>query len=462
MALFIESTDSNWPSYAPGDLVCGVVRLHAKSDHEPCESLYITLEGQISVSLKRPHDGFVNHQSSSHLSSQAFLIKRTILLVSATDLQPAGNHCWPFSFKLPLFTDSGTGYDSAHPGHCFEATSPWKGSVDTEHHPLAPSMRCLIHSGMLCTVDYILAARLVRPPASLALSLQNLCNTQQLKIRSQNINTNIGTGGILQSIELNSIITHRCNRLRSFLRPLCSQNQPPVSSVTGRVHLEIRLPTTINLRDTAPIPITVQTVYIGRDHCVNEQLEIRRLSIQLKACTMVRVGEEHQSRTATMPLYEGQFILPLKHDTSYSYSHDKFWPGQDSPARFTTTQDMDLETRIGRAVREALHKHEIVPEFASYNIFRAYSLQLTVRLRLCHRTITFNRDRIPLSLPMSAASETYERAPSYETITATNCTASSLDSQTFPGDGSFSPLDTQSQDSGNCLPPYERRRRVFL
>ena len=460
MTLFIESTDLNWPSYAPGDLICGVVRLHAKGDHELCESLYITLQGQMSVSIKRSDDGFINHQNNSHFSSQAFLIKKTILLASATDLQSTGNHCWPFCFKLPSFTDSSTGYDSAHPGHCFEAVSPWKGSVDAEYHPLPPSMKYFGHSGLVCTVDYMLAARLVRPPSSLALSRQNSCTTHHINVRSRNIGSGNSIRKKSQLIELDSIIRCSGTGLRSMLRPLFSQNQQTGSSVAGKLHFEVKLPTTFNLQDTAPISIKLYTAYTSNDLPIGEQVEVKKFSIHLAACTMVRVGNRQQTRATIMPLYEGRFILPLKPDIASSSNHDKISAEQLSSTRFLTVRDRDLEFQIGKAMRQALRKYEVVPEFASYNIFRAYSLQLTVRLRIGDQNITFTRDQIPVSVPMSPTLETYEQAPAYETIMASSWVANGFASQSLLGDESLTLLDTQSQNGGDSLPPYEGRRRV--
>ncbi|KAK5074420.1 hypothetical protein LTR70_010233 [Exophiala xenobiotica] len=53
---------------------------------------------------------------------------------------------------------------------------------------------------------------------------------------------------------------------------------------------------------------------------------------------------------------------------------------------------------LGKMARESFRRGEWVPEFATYNIFRAYSLRFSISLSFAGKTLSFRQDNIPVEV----------------------------------------------------------------
>lgn len=461
MVLFIETTvGGEWPSYAPNDLISGVVRLHTESDLSPCESLYTTLQGQVWASLTQADDGFVTHKIAGGQLSQALLIRKSVLLAHKTELKSPGNHCWPFCFKLPSHTDSSTGYDGANPNGCFDGLSPWKGFIDAEYHPLPPTMVCFDRTGLNCAVEYTLVARLIRPPFTLLSSHSNLSTTKTLRIRSAPTSPGASIHDATQTVKWDAILTNRNQIWTKIRHPHYSQSHPSLGRETGQLHLELVFPTIIHLQETTPIPIVIKANSADGTHLDVDQLLVKKISIQLVVCTMVRVGLRHQIRTAVLSLYEDSFTLTLKHDRTEEDHHGVACPQDGASAGSTAARNLNIgTTHTGTILRQALHKHGLVPEFSTYNIFRAYSLLLSVRLRAAGQKFTFRRKQIPISIPMMASLDpALRQPPPYDAPMNAEWDPDGPRNQVDVEDEPIVCHEGQPRDGVDELPPYTRYR----
>ncbi|KPI37654.1 uncharacterized protein AB675_4006 [Cyphellophora attinorum] len=461
MVLFIETTDGReWPSYAPNDLITGVVRLHTDKDLSPCESLYITLQGQARASLTQPDDGFVRHNIAGDQSSRAPLIRKSVLLAHSTELKSPGNHCWPFCFRLPSHTDSSIDYDGANRNGSFECLSPWRGSIDAGYQPLPPTMVYFDHTGFNCAVEYTLVARLIRPPFTLLSSHINMSTTKTLTIHSAPASPGTHISDAMQTVSWDAVLTKGNQIWTKIRRHSSSQGHPSLEPQTGQLRLELVFPTIIHLWKTAPIPIVFKVNSADGTHLDLDQLLIKKISIHLVVCTMARAGLRQQTRTTMIPLYEDSFTIPLTHDRPEKDHHGVTSPQDGASAESIAGCNLNTDaTQTGTILRQALRKHGIVPEFSTYNIFRAYSLQLSVRLRAAGQKFTFRRKEVPISIPMKASLENaFQLPPPYDAPMDAAWAADGPRNQVDVADEQVVCLEGQPPVGVDQLPPYTRRR----
>ena len=135
-------------------------------------------------------------------------------------------------------------------------------------------------------------------------------------------------------------------------------------------------------------------------------------------------------------------------------------PQDGASAGSTAGCNLNIDaTHTGTILRQALRKHGIVPEFSTYNIFRAYSLQLSVRLRAAGQNFTFRRKEIPISIPMTASLETALRLPPpYDAPMDAAWAADGPRNQVDVADEQIVCLEGQPPDGVDQLPPYTRHR----
>ena len=361
MALSIELPDPSVPSYSPNDLLCGVVKLHTASIFQPCESLCITLQGTIRTSVRQNDDQLVDKQASTHQSSQAFLIRRSVLVARDTELVPTGAHCWPFSFIVPAQVDVNMGFNSANPlGDGFEAEAPWKGVIDGGHHPLPPSMT-FRHTKFSGAIEYVLVARLIRPPSVLC-KRHNLSTVQIVQI--QQTRRQQWTPGYSETQDVNLATSRTSTRsiitnLRMFRRR-CLRTERHKPRTANSIQLKMSFPVMVDLHDTSPLRIAVSIEHISSDptHEPKQmQVTIKMISISLAICTMVRVGTLKDSQITVHNLCEVRnSVLPLKRTLSNNQSHcpKTAYPSAVGSNGSVDNNGSDLERHVGTAIRQSL------------------------------------------------------------------------------------------------------------
>lgn len=393
MALSIVLSGDNSSYYSSGDMICGVVKLCTTEPSEPCESLSIIFVGQTQVSLTRHDADMVSDRRPRHLS-QGFLVRKSILLESATNIQGPGTSYWPFSFLIPTHVDFSLGHDSASWGDLFECHTPWKGSIDADAHSLPPSM--CYNSGFRCSVTYALIARLIREPGALLQSKRDLSATHIIQIRHRDDHLSQITNQhkpSIQSVQCDFPVAHGgvadriglCARKMTKLTECLSK--PQTMSRNGVLRLRVILPLILKQNDPRPIPIGISFRYIGSDPVeADEKVSVTYFTVELLSTSNVRAGMRRQEQTTIMPLYKSSFTQSLRSGTAESSQ-----AGDDGAE--------NLDTHMGTILRSALRKYDLVPEFATYNIHRAYSLRIRMKFRAFGQTVSFRKDNIPLQLP---------------------------------------------------------------
>lgn len=465
MALSIELSTQQSSCFEPTDILCGVVRLRTPADGEPCEALYITLQGLSKVRLRQTGDDIGNKYEKP--SSQGVLIEKSVLLVGATDLQLAGNHCWPFSFELPSYVGRSEGYNSDSSGALFNTTSPWKGTVDAGHHPLPPSMYHFQQTGFNCAVEYVLSARLIRPPYALRSLRHNLTTVETITLRPRprSQTKTDGQQESVQDIHANFSLKNNKSKLSKILGYSCLRSHHETETTAGGLCLRVSLPTVIHTTDSTPIPISIHATCGASGPHVAEQVHIEKFIVQIAVHTRVRAGAQQEAQTTILSLCERSLNVALQSKESHASG-----PNIDNPSKsdggdhLPSPSHRNLDDCMGALIRSALRQHEIVPEFATYNIFRAYSLRLYMRFRARGQTFSFRRKDIPLSIPLTNAWNNQDQTPPYD-ITVPSSISGSRETISNQVPGSNSVIDfpgaaVERQDCGEEeLPAYSRRRR---
>lgn len=409
MALSIVLSGRQPPYYSSGDIICGTVQLSTSAPCEPCESLSIIFVGQAQVFLTHHDADMVSALRARH-SSRAFLIRKSVLLESRANFNGLGTSYWPFSFLVPSHVDFDLGHDIASWGDLFEWHTPWKGSIDADAHPLPPSMS--YDSSFRCSVSYVLIARLIRQPGAILHGIHDLTATCAIRI----CHHREGLDGIVtqnssasQSIESDILLTHsrvadklgQCARRMTRLRAHSSGSQSMAS--TGRLKLRVILPSVIEQHDPRPLPVGFSFCYIGSDPIeANQQVSVINFTVKLLAITSVRVGMRRQEQRSVMQLYSGGFNQSLEVAAS-----------EDSPSG----DGFDcLDIHMGTLLRSALGKYDLVPEFSTYNIHRAYTLEIRMKIRVLGQNFTFRRENIAVQFPGIRKAEFVGGVPPYSVI----------------------------------------------
>ena len=422
MALSITLSSRRVPYYWPGDTINGVIQLHITGTSEPCESLSIIFSGHTKVSLPRREADMVTNRRPQD-SSQACLLKMSLLLESMTEIQGPGNSYWPFSFEVPTHADFTLGYDTASSGEWFSHNTPWKGTLDPTNHPIPPAMRHT--SGLTCSIDYSLTARLVYEPSAAMQKRRDLSVTHDVQIRqsySPLAPPFDQREGYVQILRRDYTLSHnklatRANgyaeRITRLLIPSVSNMVPQV----GRLQLAIKIPSIIVQSDSNPVPIgLVMTLH---DANVSSPLVCETsLVTELEATTHVRAGGRQQMQKTIIPLYKGTFhqiIRPLPPEGAYD----------DSSTR------NDLDPNMGKLLRTALQKRDPVPEFATYNICRTYRLRMRLSFQAFGRRLSFRQDNIPVKIVRAeTAREAAARVAMWPLCTRTICPAANVGGDT--------------------------------
>lgn len=405
--------------YYPGDVVCGVIKLRSKQDSERVETLSISFVGRALVQLTR-----VDHQMVTATpicsTSCGYLFRQNLVLERFAEMPTSGSLVWPFVFQIPLQAVSDQLHATSDALNGFDYESPWKGSADSESHNLPPTMQ---HSsmGLDYSVEYGLTARLLRPPCANVQGIQNRTASAEIIVKSAPNLTCIAPGQ--PDVDPREVTFNSVERLFTDLHASklgsakglarrCMQNkvaglacQCPKRQ-SAKLHVKLNLPTKIDLSDTDPIPISlsasVPTPSICSD-CTRPQhdtIAIEKMILDLHATTRVRAGMPIQRMThsATMNLGKTTFQLPLVHKPDLKAFKDHSCSSTDASEDDTYTT-LNGIGKLARSYVDSFHREgKIVQEFSTYNIFRAYSLSVKMKLHFAGKTLLFEQDKIPVEI----------------------------------------------------------------
>lgn len=384
MALSIILSQDASTVYTPGSVVSGTVKLTAATE-QAIESVTIFFTGQCKVLLIHSRGDMImsrtDYRSCGHLFSQ----HRTLYRGKYTHRE--GTYMWPFAFRIPTFA-----YPTFLPGpdgrgNFFERKPPWRGTNYPEPHPLPPTLD--YHGAFLCSVEYVLHATLVHPPNSYIFFRNNLDVSKRILVqctRAQRV-LELPTGSphhIRQRtfhIQPLEPTTSHQRRILSSLghaakRAISSPDIPQLSFT-----LSIFVPKVLEEKSDKPIPILLSVTHNRQrqgSQCSPEDVDVALPVIQVKhfalfviVHTHVRAGCHELSEKKKLSLGTGACEIPVTKEHLASGLLDS---SNDSPL-----SNGNL-VNLGDVANIRVDPVRIIPEFSTYNIFRAYSLELKLHL----------------------------------------------------------------------------------
>jgi hypothetical protein len=397
MALSIVLSNDEGVPFTPGSLVLGVVKLVALCDL-PIGSVAISFVGRSKVLLVHSYGDMTT--SRSDYKSCGYLFCKNLNLYSGKYTHPKGTYVWPFVFRIPGFAHSNLdGYTDM--GDAFDHRPPWRGSDAFGHHPLPPSMD---HTGAFnCSVEYLLHATLIRPPESRFAFSNNVGISKSIQVECppERIDSEDGSEWPYETYHHNFQIrcvnpsTSMKNRVILMIR---RSAQSPVEA-TPRPKLGIQLcvlvPKIVGTRPDTTIPILLSATCLGmtgakKDECLADvqfpspTITIKRFTISISAHTKVRAGCHYPVEKKKVFLGKGACEIPLTGDAP-----DREISNEATP--FPTNS-----VNLGDVANVRFPYKRLVPDFSTYNIFRAYCLDLRFKVEYAHKTFKFAIRDIPV------------------------------------------------------------------
>lgn len=412
MSLSISISNDDGKPFSPGSFVVGTVKLVMDED-QPIGEVTINFSGRANVLLIHSYGDMTT--SRRDYKSVGHLFAQQLSLYQGIYTHRKGNYMWPFAFQIPLSVAPPLLPVGSR--GMFRPEKPWKSDHIIELHPLPPSM---VYSGpFICTVEYVLKATLTRPRASsgpLTLTRNLSCDKQvnvQSLTRRQDLETSCDWPYVnfQRNIECPIDSPPKC-----LPRCLCSswragrRHLKSIISPKVELHLSVWVPKRINLGPKTALTVLVSAVAhkVGSETRVDQNdaaavakdqsqppnyLTINEFKVSLLQHTQVRAGCHSSLSDNRILVRKGSScLLPLSDDTDTSYS-----PGRPMgacerppPATLNLADVTDLTVPTASTA--------VVPDFSTYNIARAHSLEVTLKMEYCNKRCTVKLRRIKLSL----------------------------------------------------------------
>jgi Arrestin (or S-antigen), N-terminal domain len=380
MALSIILSQDASTVYTPGSVVSGTVKLTAATE-QAIESVTIFFTGQCKVLLIHSRGDMAisrtDYRSCGHLFSQHLTLYR------GKYTHREGTYMWPFAFRIPTFVHPTSLPGPDGRGNFFECKAPWRGTNHPEPHPLPPTLD--YHGAFLCSVEYVLHATLVRPPNSYIFFRNNLDVSKRILVQCARAQR--PTGPLyhirqrtfhIQSFERQTLHQRRIlSSLSHAVKRAINSSEIPQLSFT----LSIFVPKVLEGKSDKPIPILISATH-HRQHqgsqCSPEDVDVALPVIQVKHFalfviihTHVRAGCHELSEKKKVSLGTGTCEIPMAKEHPVSGSLDS---SNESPL-----SNGNL-VNLGDVANIRVSPVQIIPEFSTCNIFRAYSLELKFHL----------------------------------------------------------------------------------
>jgi hypothetical protein len=393
MALSIILSQDASTVYTPGSVVSGTVKLTAATE-QAIESVTIFFTGQCKVLLIHSRGDMVmsrtDYRSCGHLFSQHLTLYR------GKYTHREGTYMWPFAFRIPTF---------AHPtflpgpdgrGNFFERKAPWRGTNYPEPHPLPPTLD--YQGAFLCSVEYVLHATLVRPPNSYISLRNNLDVSKRILVQCARAQQALELpAGSLHHIRQRTFHIQSLERTTSHQRRILSSlghaakraiNSPEIPQLSFT--LSVFVPKVLEEKSDKPIPILISATHHRQrqgSQCGPEDVDVALPIIQVKhfalfviVHTHVRAGCHELSEKKKLSLGTGACEIPVAKEHPVNGLLDS---SNESPL-----SNGNL-VNLGDVANIRVDPIRIIPEFSTYNIFRAYSLELKLHLVCAGKSMKF-------------------------------------------------------------------------
>jgi hypothetical protein len=397
MALSIVLSNDEGVPFTPGSLVLGVVKLVALCD-QPIGSVAISFVGRSKVLLVHSFGDMTT--SRSDYKSCGYLFCKNLNLYSGKYTHPKGTYVWPFVFRIPEFAHSNLdGYTDM--GDTFDDRPPWRGSGAFDHHPLPPSMD---HTGAFnCSVEYLLHATLIRPPKPHIAFSNNVGISKfiQVECPPAPIDSEAGDEWPYETYHHNFQIrcvnpsTSMKNRVILMIRRSTQSSMEAARRPKIGIQLCVLVPKIVATRPDTTIPILLSATCLGmtgakKDGCLADvqfpspTITIKRFTISISTHTKVRAGCHYPVEKKKVFLGKGACEIPWTGDA----------PGREVPDEATPFPTNSVN--LGDIANVRFPYGRLVPDFSTYNIFRAYCLDLRFKVEYAHKNFKFAIRDIPV------------------------------------------------------------------
>jgi hypothetical protein len=286
-------------------------------------------------------------------------------------------------------------------GDTFDHRPPWRGSGAFDHHPLPPSMD---HTGTFnCSVEYLLHATLIRPPKPHIAFSNNVCISKfiQVDCPPARIDSEAGNEWPYETYHHNFQIrcvnpsTSMKNRVILMIRRSAQSSMEAAPRPKISIQLSVLVPKIVGTRPDTTIPILLSATCLGmtgakKVGCLADvqfsspTMSIKRFTISILTHTKVRAGCHHPVEKKKVFLGKGACEIPLTGDA----------PGREVSNEATPFPTNSVN--LGDIANGRFPCGRLVPDFSTYNIFRAYCLDLRFKVEYAHKTIKFAIRDIPV------------------------------------------------------------------
>lgn len=389
MSLTIRISQESKTHYVPGDWIGGVVCYTTAKTDEDLGSLGISFAGTTTAHMTSNNTDMVT-SSSVHKASKGCLFRQYVSLHRTKKLQGSGTFAWPFVFRIPDTAAYKEGYNADSEEVTSSPGTPWKGENDAEAHPLPPSF--CYRSGFLCSVQYQLCVKLIRLPCSILQGQSNLSALREIRIRPVICSSSRDLESLRQAKRkffCNFEISHKTmfQALTMKARQLGHFATSHPCCQTGSLHLRMSLPRVIETNSEAPITPSIKLSCLGCEHVAQiATVRVKSFTLDLVSVTKVRAGNNCATQVQNLNLCRSTFTLPVSINDG---------PGTESDRR---RQSVEVMEGLGEVAREALRKSRAVSEFATFNIFRAYTLKFKISIEFAGKTLSFQQQNIPVQV----------------------------------------------------------------
>lgn len=399
--------------YSPGDVVCGTVSLDAGSD-ATIESVAITFSGYSDVALG-PEPSQIAPKTTARRSG--YLLFRQQQLLQGAHWCEKGISAWPFQFVLPKYGRLEMSTVEAAEPVC---QSPWRSLHDVEASFLPPSMRST--SAFACSIEYVLVARLLRPPQAHLFGGQDLTARRTVRVRPGRLSDfpYACMSKTDMSVFQHELPARACPSIAKKLFSSRKGSDPgslDSSSSDEVVLFCVRVPSILNVRNLASNKFAIFAIS-NSTVATRQEIRVNRYRVELAIHTRARTETAKQSEVGVIVLAEGSMTTQIRQDCHISVCPQNI-------TRPILAEHTIAEGDLTAIPLSVPHKQicDLPPEFASVNIFRAFTLNYLFQLQHGSVKVSVEGRAIPTSVadgtlktahPLQVPPDTFDVPPSYE------------------------------------------------
>ena len=278
----------------------------------------------------------------------------------------------------------------------FDHIAAWKGNHVPQPHPIPPSFS--YKSGLICSVEYTLHAKLTRPPAWYVFS-NNLQDWKTIVVKPkalQSLSTDQPPPFPQYHFQCREFGIQAAKLFSPSRKLSLSERAKETFNSSSQPHLKLRItlsvPKVLEASPVEPIsfPFSATGLFIESLKACPPVLIFRQVDVWIRIHTGVRAGCHRFTDKTRLSLGSGSNLeIPVSAPDTQT---------EKAGLRHPSSQIGKDTVDLGKLLNIQSKPGQLIPGFSTYNIFRGYTIELRMHLECAGESMKCEFGGLPVEI----------------------------------------------------------------